>query len=89
MGKQHTEPITTDKQCHGDSPFFKQEQSWYCTAITRSCDYRPCPLLAMAPGRPRLLLQNPVPYHSDVLLLLLSPIITANRTPVLLTVLIF
>lgn len=43
----------------------------------------------MAPGRPRLLLQNPVPYHSDVLLLLLSPIVAANLPPVLLTVLIF
>lgn len=62
-------------------PLLRARAGWYCTLITTSHDYGLFILLAMAPERARLMLQNPMLCCSDVLLLLLSPIITANLPP--------
>lgn len=83
-GKKHTEPITTDKQCRGDSPSSGKSRG-LLYVVSRSCDYGPFTLFAMAPERPRLMLQNPMFYCSHGLLLLLLSITAANLPRALFT----
>lgn len=79
-GKEHTEPITTDEPCHGDSPSSCKSRA-LLYVVSTNCDYGPFPLFAMAPEKPRLMLQSSMLNFSHGLLLVLLSITAANLPP--------